>query len=336
MREWFHNVKSAIENRDYVLMICFMSIVLYVLSLFMHTGIGVETGSEDFPGWFCLTMGWLTILIIPYFLLWISNYIFLYTVVKLIKKKITGRIVVFIFISFILTLAYICIHRYSWKSDFRNYACYVWSLSYMLALWASVIEWFKEPHSFIRNIWINVFFTLIGTGMLVAFASEWKYYNDLRGESINPNFEVYRRNSKGVYYALCTRLLSESGLIYLEGANADSVVVLSAQFAKDHKHVWHYAELVKGVDVNTFTVSKTGVPKDRNHVYIYTYISEENASRFIPMSDSIDIATAEYFIPNNDTTFVFYDDDWIRDSCHVFHNGHLIHGANPATFKKPD
>lgn len=336
MKEWLNNVKSSIENRDYVLMICLVSIVLYVLSLFMHTGIGVETGREDFPGWFCLMMGWLTIFIIPYFLLWISNYVFLYTVVKLVKKKITGRIVVFIFVSFILTLGYICIHRYSWKSDYRNYACYVWSLSYMLVLWASVIEWLKDTNSFIRNIWVNVFFALFGIGILVALVSERKYYNDLLGESINPNIEVYRRNYKGVYYAFSTRLFSESEFDYLEGADADSMVILNDQFAKDHKHVWNYNELMKGVDVKTFTVSKTGVPKDKNHVYIYTYISEENTSRYIPMSDSIDIATAEYFIPNDDTTLVFYDDDWIRDSRHVFHNGHLLQGANPKTFKKQD
>ena len=42
-------VKLAIVNKDYARLLCFASIILYVVSLPMHTGIGVETGTEDLP-----------------------------------------------------------------------------------------------------------------------------------------------------------------------------------------------------------------------------------------------------------------------------------------------
>ena len=256
-------VKLAIVNKDYARLLCFASIILYVISLPMHTGIGVETGHEDLTGLWCLTMGWISFIVLPYFVLWISNLIFIYTVFQLCRKKISGRILVLIFISFILTIIYIFIHRFSWEHDYRNYACYFWSLSYMVALWASLLEWVKGENPTKGRIVIHVLFTIFGIGILGLLSSELKYYHDLYGKSINPDIEEYRINNKGVYYTFHTKLLKESYIDYLKGANADSMVVLSKEFAKDNKHVWNDFRLVKNVDVATFTVSKTGVLKDK-------------------------------------------------------------------------
>ena len=326
-------VKLAIVNKDYARLLCFASIILYVISLPMHTGIGVETGHEDLTGLWCLTMGWISFIVLPYFVLWISNLIFIYTVFQLCRKKISGRILVLIFISFILTIIYIFIHRFSWEHDYRNYACYFWSLSYMVALWASLLEWVKGENPTKGRIVIHVLFTIFGIGILGLLSSELKYYHDLYGKSINPDIEEYRINNKGVYYTFHTKLLKESYIDYLKGANADSMVVLSKEFAKDNKHVWNDFRLVKNVDVATFTVSKTGVPKDQEHVYWRRYFERERGSRYVPVSRYIDVATAEYFIQSDNNSWREYDEKWIRDSRHVFLNGCMLRGIDVETFK---
>ena len=97
-------VKLAIVNKDYARLLCFASIILYVVSLPMHTGIGVETGTEDLPGWNCVMMGVicfpLMLLMYPlYFVLWITNLVFIYTVYQLCRKKVSDRTLVLIIIS---------------------------------------------------------------------------------------------------------------------------------------------------------------------------------------------------------------------------------------------
>ena len=238
-----------------------------------------------------------------------------------------------IFISFILTIIYIFIHRFSWEHDYRNYACYFWSLSYMVALWASLLEWVKGENPTKGRIVIHVLFTIFGIGILGLLSSELKYYHDLYGKSINPDIEEYRINNKGVYYTFHTKLLKESYIDYLKGANADSMVVLSKEFAKDNKHVWNDFRLVKNVDVATFTVSKTGVPKDQEHVYWRRYFERERGSRYVPVSRYIDVATAEYFIQSDNNSWREYDEKWIRDSHHVFLNGCMLRGIDVETFK---
>ena len=334
MKDFFRYVKEDIVNKDYARLLCFASIILYVLSLTMHTGIGGYSRREDWLGYGCLLFGWLSFMDTSYFILWISNLIFIYTVYKLCKKKISKRTLVLIFISFLSTIIYIFYHRYGWEQEFRNYACYIWSLSYMLALWASVLEWVKGEIPASGRKWINVLFTVFGIGILGLFSSELKYYHDLYGKSIHPDIEEYRINNKGVFYTSDGSLVQECLINYLEGANADSMVVLNKQYAKDNKHVWHYYDIVKDVDVATFTVSKTGVPKDKDHVYLQSYSSY---SRLIPVSHYIDVATAEYFIhiiqPDNNS-LSDYDEDWIRDSRHVFLEGFILRGIDVETFKR--
>ena len=334
MKGLFRFVKLAIVKKDYARLLCFASIILYVVSLPMHTGIGVETGTEDLPGYGCLLMGWISFIVPPYFVLWISNLIFIYTVYQLWKKKISERTLVLIFVSFISTIIYIFFHRFSWEHDYRNYACYIWSLSYMIALWASVLEREKGEISTKGKMWIHVIFIVFGIGILGLLSSERKYYHDLCGKSINPDIEEYRINNKGVFYTSDTDLLQERDMYYLEGANADSMVVLSKEFAKDNKHVWNDFRLVKDVDVATFTVSKTGVPKDKEHVYYLCFFDKERGSRYVPVSRSIDVATAEYFIEGDVRSWSEYDEDWIRDSRHVFYNGCMLRGIDVETFKK--
>jgi hypothetical protein len=157
----------------------------------------------------------------------------------------------------------------------------------------------------------------------------------LYGERIHPDVDGFRVNNKGVFYAHQTKLLTDCFINYLRGANAKSMVVLNKQFAKDDRHVWRYSERVRGVDVASFTVSKTGVPKDKNHVYWRRLFERERTPRYVPVSHYIDIATAEYFIMEDNKYYKGeYDDDWLRDSCHVFYCGCMLRGIDAETFKK--
>ena len=333
-------VKLAIVNKDYARLLCFASIILYVVSLPMHTGIGVETGTEDLPGWNCVMMGVicfpLMLLMYPlYFVLWITNLVFIYTVYQLCRKKVSDRTLVLIAISFVLTIIYIFYHRLSWEHDYRNYACYVWSLSYLFALWASVLEWAKAEGAKSGKMVVHVVFCVIGIGILALLSSERKYYRELYGERIHPDVDGFRVNNKGVFYAYDTELMKDSYIDYLRGANAESMVVLNKQFAKDDRHVWCHSERVRGVDVASFTVSKTGVPKDKDHVYWRCLFERERTSRYVPVSHYIDVATAEYFIEEDNKYYLGeYDEDWLRDSCHVFYNGCMLRGIDAGSFKK--
>ena len=79
----------------------------------------------------------------------------------------------------------------------------------------------------------------------------------------------------------------------------------------------------------------TGVPKDKNHVYWRRLFERERTSRYVPVSHYIDIATAEYFIMEDNKYYKGeYDDDWLRDSCHVFYCGCMLRGIDAETFKK--
>ena len=49
---------------------------------------------------------------------------------------------------------------------------------------------------------------------------------------------ILKNNNKGVFYTYDTELMKEPFMDYLKGANADSMVVLSKQFAKDDRHVY--------------------------------------------------------------------------------------------------
>ena len=340
MKGLFRFVKLTIVNRDYARLLCLVSIILYVISLPMHTGIGFETGTEDLPGYSCLIMGVvcfpLMLLMFPlYFVLWISNLIFIYSVYQLWKKKVSERTLALITVSFILTIIYVFYHRLSWEHDYRNYACYVWSLSYMFALWASVLEWAKGEGATLGKMVVHVVFCAIGIGILVLLYSERKYYRELYGERIRPDVDGYRINNKGVFHTYDTELMTESYIDYLKGANADSMVVLSKEFAKDDRHVWCHSERVRGVDVASFTVSKTGVPKDKDHVYWRCLFERERTSRYVPVSHYIDVATAEYFIEEDNKYYLGeYDEDWLRDSCHVFYNGCMLRGIDAGSFKK--
>ncbi len=67
--------------------------------------------------------------------------------------------------------------------------------------------------------------------------------------------------------------------------------------------------LVKDVDFATFTVSKTGVPKVKDHVYYRCYFEIERGSRCISVPHYIDVTKTEYVIQSDNNSLSEYDEN---------------------------
>lgn len=124
-----------------------------------------------------------------------------------------------------------------------------------------------------------------------------------RGHRINKRFHTYFENRWGIYYISVEHslaLINHGTFRYLTDADEKTFVVLNEEWAKDKEHVWHMEEEISGVDVASFHIDKSGLAKDRYHVFI----------DYGPSSCGIDVNSAEYFMGD--------DTRWMRDKYNVY------------------
>lgn len=135
-----------------------------------------------------------------------------------------------------------------------------------------------------------------------------------KGNKVDPRFDTYYKNYKGIYYLSTTNpfIMMEVGVhwAYLEDVDEDSFVVFSNSWAKDATHVWLRGKVLDYIDVETFHVNETGVPVDKDNVYVYGNYS------YIPSRSGIDPATAEYFVDS----LGLLETHWMRDKDYVYYN----------------
>lgn len=313
----------------------FISFALYVLSCSMHTGIGIETGSENITGFFCVLIGWLSILVPPYIPCWLSNFIYYYALVLVLLDRKLRRAFVLVLAAFSVTAFYIVYVLLAGSVTHPNYACFIWSLSYFVLLWgtAHLILDEKKSSGTLKTI-LHIVGGVVSFGLLMGLYCVNEKYKTNCGTPLDSNHKGYYQNDKGVFYTWDDDNPTFSQT-YLKGVKLDSFIVLSKEYARDDRHIWHCGDVVfaNNVDVSTFHLGKTGVPKDSQHAFMLKY--ENNRSCLCPI-DNIDVASAEYFILNDclsDNARVYYDTDWVRDKNHVFHNGRMLDVASNAFCK---
>ena len=124
-----------------------------------------------------------------------------------------------------------------------------------------------------------------------------------RGHRVNSKYFTYYKSIRGIYYISVRnslQLLECGTFSYLTDADEKTFVVLNEEWAKDKEHVWHMEEEISGVDVASFHIDKSGLAKDRYHVFI----------DYGPSSCGIDVNSAEYFMGD--------DTRWMRDKYNVY------------------
>lgn len=311
---------------------CIVSAVLYAISCFMPTGIGVETGSENLPGWACVAFGFLTIIIPPYIPCWLSNFMYYYALALTFREKKLERAFKYAGIAFVISAIYIVVNFFTEKEEcrFPNYACYIWSLSYFVLLWGIMRQ--KLLNSELFRSWaavLHVFGGIVSAVLIWGLLHVSTKYDTFAGAPIDSRFEQYRKNDKGVFY---TWSAEHPYPDYLKDVNMDAFVVLSNEFAKDDKHAWNHDELMRHVDPATLYVGETGILKDAKHVYCWSGDGKGNAD-YRPIEDEIDVASAEYFMKDDSGSSLHeYNLDWIRDSKHTYYRGRMVE-ADPLTLK---
>ncbi len=94
--------------------------------------------------------------------------------------------------------------------------------------------------------------------------------------------------------------------------------ILDKSWAKDSNHVWYGSVLITNVDAKTFKINASGIPLDKNNVYIFNY---DNSNTIIkPAKSHIDKETVEYFIYRLGER----QDEWMRDKDYVYFNDKRI------------
>lgn len=310
---------------------CIVSAILYAISCFMPTGIGVETGSENLPGYSCVLLGWLSFIMPLYIPCWLSNFMYYYALALTFREKKLDRAFMYAGIAFVITAAYIVVNFFTEKDDCRypNYACYIWSLSYFVLLWG-IMRQKLLTSEFFRS-WtatLHVFCGIVSVVLIGGLIHVNAKFDSFAGTPINPRIEQYRKNDKGVYFTWSAK---HPYPYYMKDVNEDAFVVLSKDFAKDDKHAWNRYELMRHVDPATFYVGETGIPKDAKHVY-WWYRDGHGFAEYRPIEDEIDVASAEYFI-KDESDSTEYNLDWIRDSKHTYYCGRMTE-ADPHTLKE--
>lgn len=140
----------------------------------------------------------------------------------------------------------------------------------------------------------------------------------IRGNRIDPRFDTYYKNYKGIYYLSSTSptVMMKVGVhwAYLEDVDEDSFIVFNNRWAKDATRVWHEDKVLEYIDVETFHVNETGVPVDKDNVYVYKNYS------YFPSLSGIDPATAEYFVNRLGLLQTY----WMRDKDHVYYEEEIV------------
>ena len=155
---------------------------------------------------------------------------------------------------------------------------------------------------------------------IIVFASYWflLFFFGLpipRGTRVCADYSTYYKNLRGIYYISVEHALSliEYGHWgYLMNVDQATFAVLDDNWAKDKNQVWYQDRIVKAADAASFAVDKSGLPKDKHHVFVY----DADMCNFRPSKCNMDVATAEYFVFNKDGQ----DWTWIRDRNHVYYD----------------
>lgn len=134
-----------------------------------------------------------------------------------------------------------------------------------------------------------------------------------RGKRICSDYSTYYENWRGIYYISVEHVLNLINFGhwgYLKDVSKETFIILDDNWAKDKKHVWYQDKIIETADAVSFSVDKSGLPKDKDHVFVY------DMSSFRPSNCNIDVASAEYFVYNEDGQ----DWTWIRDKDFVYHD----------------
>ena len=136
-----------------------------------------------------------------------------------------------------------------------------------------------------------------------------------RGKRICSNYSTYYKNWRGIYYISVEHVLNLINFGhwgYLKDVNEETFIILYDNWAKDKKHVWYQDKIIETADAVSFSVDKSGLPKDKDHVFVY----DVDMSSFRPSYCNIDVASAEHFVYKGDGQ----DWTWIRDKDFVYHD----------------
>ena len=98
---------------------------------------------------------------------------------------------------------------------------------------------------------------------------------------------VYAKDTNKVFYTY--QILT---------ANPTTFVTLSNEFAKDDKQVFYKGKLLEGADAETFHLNETGVPLDKNHIFVFM----EGLSTYRPSPLNLDKNTVKKLYPNQTET----------------------------------
>ena len=160
----------------------------------------------------------------------------------------------------------------------------------------------------------TVIFGGISAGLLIWYFIFSSIFPMPRGERVNPKYGTYFKNIRGVYYISvdnCLSLINHGHFGYLENVDTKSFHVLSDDWAKDKTHIWYEDYIVKEADVSSFVLAKSGLPKDKYHVFV----PYGHGNMMRPTNCGIDVETAEYFIKE---THGWPDCSWMRDKDNVY------------------
>ena len=133
-----------------------------------------------------------------------------------------------------------------------------------------------------------------------------------RGTKIDPDYNSYYKNIRGVYYISVDHpltLITHGHFGYLHDVDLNTFTVLSDSWAKDASHVWHGDKVLEMADIATFHVDSSGLPKDKSHIYVH---DDDYSNAMRPSSADIDPETAEYFVKG------FFNLNYIRDKYNVY------------------
>ena len=134
-----------------------------------------------------------------------------------------------------------------------------------------------------------------------------------RGTKVCADYSSYYKNWNGIYYISVDNvlnLITHGHWGYLKGVEEENFTVLDDNWAKDLNTVWYMDRVIKSADVASFYVDKSGLAKDKNHVYVY----DTDISCFRPTKCNINVQTAEYFVHKQNSL----DLSWMRDKDFVY------------------
>lgn len=142
-----------------------------------------------------------------------------------------------------------------------------------------------------------------------------------RGSKVNGKYYTYYKNPKGIYYISVENLITLINCgrwAYLKDVDESSFTVLDDNWAKDANHVWYTSDLIENIDAKTFHINSSGVPVDKDNVYLSVFTGINSHIR--PVRNEIDVKTAEYFVYRLD----HLQSEWIRDKDFVYYHGNKI------------